>query len=319
MLDPHAEPRPSRNKRRGPGTILTIGLTLLVGAGLGWYLRTTFATKPLPSPEVATDQPPPTAQMPTVPPMLASQIEAEPEMEPLDTPEPMPPQGIEPPNAQSRGKTLPTKRLPIASGDQAQARLTAFFRHLETQAYINEAGLAEPPQKTFSSLSRDLLSHPPTITGERRDLLTLLKNSAHFFRVLGKDNILLLKAVLQEESDQLEEVAAALYQAIGPEQQEGAWQATLPEAYEYAAYFLNTMGGQSFLFRRDSRSRLLLNYYALLLIDQANQSKLNHYGIDIRASLSRLIDEIDATTQLRYQAQYLQRLDSLVDTYGLAE
>ena len=36
--------------------------------------------------------------------------------------------------------------------------------------------------------------------------------------------------------------------------------------YEYAGYFINTLGGQSYLFRRELYLRVLIRYYCLRLV-----------------------------------------------------
>ncbi len=38
-------------------------------------------------------------------------------------------------------------------------------------------------------LLQKLLDNPPVVIGETDDLFTLFQNTAHFFRILGKENI----------------------------------------------------------------------------------------------------------------------------------
>ncbi|NOX80785.1 MAG: hypothetical protein GXP57_06820, partial [Deltaproteobacteria bacterium] len=76
-----------------------------------------------------------------------------------------------------------------------------------------------------------------------------------------------------------------------------------------------TMGGRSYLFRRDSSSRLLVDYYAILIIDRANSKELNKYGIDIRPIIPRLIQEIKSSNQLIYKEKYLDHLYDLQVKY----
>jgi hypothetical protein len=86
-------------------------------------------------------------------------------------------------------------------------------------------------------------------------------------------------------------------------------------AYEYAGFFLNTLGGRSYLFRRDPGTRLLVSYYAVLLLDQANTRHLNSYGIDITEHLPRLIQEMEASNGLTNKEEYLDKLYELAEKY----
>jgi hypothetical protein len=63
--------------------------------------------------------------------------------------------------------------------------------------------------------------------------------------------------------------------------------------YEYATFFLNTLGGRSYMLRRDSKMRMLVNYYALLAVDMANDTGRNIYGIDIRPHIDYLFYDIN--------------------------
>lgn len=74
------------------------------------------------------------------------------------------------------------------------------------------------------------------------------------------------------------------------------------------------MGGRSYLFRRDSRSRLLVNYYAILIVDRANALGINRHGIDISQPIPQLIQEIESSNQLVYKENYLDRLYQLQET-----
>jgi hypothetical protein len=127
-----------------------------------------------------------------------------------------------------------------------------------------------------------------------------------------------MKGILDRESDKIEDVATELYTwTIVNQCMDNRLQMELPldKVYEYAGFFLNTMGGRSYLFRRDSRSRLLVNYYAILIIDRANMENMNHYGLDINAVLPQLIREIESTNQLIYKEDYLDILYDLLEKY----
>ncbi|MCW5213810.1 hypothetical protein VU13_00520, partial [Desulfobulbus sp. US5] len=148
---------------------------------------------------------------------------------------------------------------------------------------------------------------------------TILTNTAHFFRILGKDNMRLLRKVLKQETTDFEDVAAEIYRlSTGKEQcVSGNKRLEIPftAAYEYAGFFLNTLGGRSYLFRRDSGTRLLVNYYAVLILDQANKKHLNRYGLDIGEQLPWLIQEMEANNRLTQREKYLDKLYELAENY----
>ncbi|MCL7488556.1 MAG: hypothetical protein M8357_10335 [Desulfobulbaceae bacterium] len=197
-------------------------------------------------------------------------------------------------------------------------QIHGFFTTIDSKDYIKPFDLQEPSQQYFIALADKLLKNPPVVSRESDDLYTILKNMAHFFRVIGKDNIILIKTILDRERDKIEDVAAEFYQWT-------AWNScnddllqfspTLAEMYEYAGFFLNTMGGRSYLFRRDSRSRLLVNYYSVLLIERANQEGLNRHGIDISQVIPQLVQEIDSSNQLIYKENYIDSLYTLLEKY----
>ena len=78
---------------------------------------------------------------------------------------------------------------------------------------------------------------------------------------------------------------------------------------------MNTLGGRSYLLRRDAKLRMLVNYYSLLIIDLANEAKLNAYGLDIRPYLDYVFYDINNQKGLMYRQRYLSRLSALQNKY----
>ena len=70
--------------------------------------------------------------------------------------------------------------------------------------------------------------------------------------------------------------------------------------YAYASYLVDTFGGRSYLLRRDSRTRLLTTYYCILVLDRANDQKMNPNGVDIRPLIASTANDIRSQKGLIY-------------------
>ena len=294
--DREQTPRPRKSKRsRLP--LLLVTILLLAAAGAAIYYR--------PQPEAPG------------PAGTAVQRKAAPETGP---PQQTTDQAALPEQSRARGmqETEPLGAEPQAEGG-AQAgecaavarKLHDFFRHVDQQDYLPQFALSMPVQAHFIAMADRLLANPPVVSREADDLYTILQNMAHFFRVIGKENIQLIKTILDRERDRTEDVAGQLYQwltAEGCQEELLPFNPPLAKVYEYAGFFLNTMGGRSYLFRRDSRSRLLVNYYSILIIDRANGLGINQHGIDIGQAIPQLVQEIESSSQLANKDLYLDQL-----------
>lgn len=198
--------------------------------------------------------------------------------------------------------------------------LNSFYSNLDSQQYMKNFNLEEPSKKHFSKLIQKLIDNPPIVTRETDDLFTLLKNTAHFFRIIGKDNILILKGILDRENKSFESILQSFYQlTYKPEYLQQAYSITLDAdaLYDYAGFFLHTMGGRLYLFRRDSNSRMAVSFYAILIIDRANDSGNSKHGIDIRPAVDSLIEEIEnGGKNLQLRDSYLDTLYDLKEKYS---
>ena len=190
--------------------------------------------------------------------------------------------------------------------------LNNFFSYLDKQDYVQVLNLPSDTKTTFTTLLNKLVNDPPVITGESDDLFTLLKNTAHFFRVLGEDNINLLKEIIVHEHQKLEALAEDLFIVLGnSEKLVENYNINLKEntLYEYSSFLMNTMGGRLYMFRRDMELRMIISYYSLLFVDQAEKDGLNQHGIDILPFVATLIKEIENHGQkLQMRDKYLERL-----------
>jgi hypothetical protein len=233
----------------------------------------------------------------------------------------LPPHDTEHSTPAETGSVQQSGVLPKAADTSKQAadRIDAFFSHLDAQPYLQSFHLEKPSKIHFTELIENLLNHPPVISRETDDLFTVLKNTAHFYRVIGKDNIALIKTILDQEKPYVEDILAGAYalsQCPSCLQENFSLHFSTDSLYNYAAFFLNTMGGRLYLFRRDSVSRMTVSYYGILIIDKANLESNNRSGIQIKQAIDALIAEIENSgEQLRLKERYLDKLYELKEKY----
>ena len=195
------------------------------------------------------------------------------------------------------------------------AQAVAFFQYLDSKDY---AGSGKRTEDLFEEVFKKLADNPPVNVGELDNLFNLTHNVTHMYRVLGKERILQIKAVLTNEAAVSEPAMAVLYSWIttcnagegGPTDP-----AKLKALYQYACFFLNSLGGRSYLLRRESKLRMLINYYSLLVLDKANDAQFNAYGLDIRPHLDYLFYDINNQKGLLYRQRYLTQLVALKNKY----
>jgi len=199
-------------------------------------------------------------------------------------------------------------------------QILTFFSYLDRQPYIRQAGLEAGAYAQYLRIVDALSRNPPLILEETKDNYSLVRNVAHFFRVLGKENVLLIRRTLAEEPEILEPLAALFYDwTVSADRcKEGIQGRASPETlYEYTAFFLNTLAGRSYLLRRDARVRTLTTYYCILTLDLANRKTLNRYGVDIRPFIDSTIQDIRNMRGLLFAKHYLDTLEELKREYAL--
>ncbi len=196
-----------------------------------------------------------------------------------------------------------------------ERQIMAFFTYLDNREYVKALPIEGGTYAQYTAAVDDLSAGLPALSGETDSLYTTLRNVSHFYRVLGKNRTKLAIEVLRNETEILESVMRLFFTwYTGPA---GALKGrpTLPVMYEYAGYFLNTLGGRSYLMRRDSKIRLLTTYYSLLIIDRANDRNMNPNGIDIRPALAVTAQEMRHHRGLVYRKQYLAQMERLAAKY----
>lgn len=210
---------------------------------------------------------------------------------------------------------------PIAPGIPAEVdckqitrQALAFFRYLDSKSHLTWPGSDMRAEELFEDICKQLTEKPPINMGEIESVYRLVSNVTHFYRVIGKDRINLIKKILKSESAIVEPAMAVMFTWMTTCNR-GIDQPKLKTLYQYACFFLNTLGGRGYLLRRESKQRILVNYYALLVIDMANDAKINSYGIDIRPYLDYLFYDINNQKWLIYRQRYLSELGALFNKY----
>jgi hypothetical protein len=202
--------------------------------------------------------------------------------------------------------------------NQITRQVVAFFQYLDSKAYLIWPGMDMRAEELFGTISKQLASNPPINVGEMEDIYNLVRNVTHFYRVMGKDRIDLVKEILKSESAVIEPAMAVMFTwmtSCNSASSGGLENPDLKSLYQYACFFLNTLGGRGYLLRRETKLRMLLNYYSILAIDMANDAKINSYGLDIRPHLDYLFYDINNQKGLMYRQRYLSRLSALVNKY----
>lgn len=202
--------------------------------------------------------------------------------------------------------------------DQITRQVVAFFQYLDSKSYLIWPGIDTRAEELFDSITKQLASNPPINVGEMEDIYSLVRNVTHFYRVMGKDRIDLVKEILKSEAAVMEPAMSVMFSwmsACGNSSAGGLDQPDLKSLYQYACFFLNTLGGRGYLLRRETKLRMLVNYYAILVVDMANDQKINSYGIDIRPHLDYLFYDINNQKGLMYRQRYITRLNGLLSKY----
>ncbi|MFP4037733.1 MAG: hypothetical protein ACLFUE_09445, partial [Desulfobacteraceae bacterium] len=203
--------------------------------------------------------------------------------------------------------------------DELLAQVKDFFRYLDKKEYVERVLMENDSWSVFKSALSKLSAKPPAPSGEGLDPAVLTRNVYHFFRVLDGREIQLAKDVLRHEADTLEFNLEMFYRwlTLGDECPDPEGIRPSREAlYRYAGFFLNTIGGRSYLFRRAPEARLLVTYYSLLILHRADRQGRNHEGIDIFPFVKRTKEEIASYHGLHFKQDYLNKLSEMEAYYS---
>jgi len=220
---------------------------------------------------------------------------------------------------QERVEEVESKAMKVEDECQKMEKdLQEFFTYLDTKDYIKELRIREGTFKHFIKIIRALSLNPPIPAGEGLNYDMIINNIYHFYRALELKDLTLIKLILKNEADTMEINLALFYKWLMSNDECGQKEGippTLETLYRYAGFLVNSIGGRSYLFRRETRLRLLLYYYSLLIIHEADKKKMNNFGVDITPFLEPLAEEIENYQFLYFRKEYAGRLINLKDYY----
>ena len=199
-----------------------------------------------------------------------------------------------------------------------QQNILDFLSYLDKKEYIKKHCKNKDIKSKISSIIQKLSKNPPVPIGEsiRNDIM--IKNIYHFFRILSFDDIQMIKEILKNESNELEYIMRWYYMwLVQKDKCPDPYRLTpsMNIAYKYAAFFLNTIGGMSYLFRRSNQIRLLITYYSILIIYKMDMEEKNRYGINIVPIIHKLKEELEKFSELKFQDYYITTLNKIENYY----
>ncbi|HSB05060.1 MAG TPA: hypothetical protein VLK23_07660 [Thermodesulfobacteriota bacterium] len=193
-----------------------------------------------------------------------------------------------------------------------------FFLYLDKKSYIRHLNERVDSYAEFKQILGRLSSNLPVPAGDGIDSAVMTKNIFHVFRTLSNADIRLVKEITINESETLELNLEVIYrwlvlgnQCPDPDRVRPSFDVL----YHYAGFLLNTIGGRAYLSRRPMTSRMLLSYYSLLIIHEADRKGRNTYGIDVFPHLAPLSSEMVIHPDLKLKKEYLQELKQMESYY----
>lgn len=204
--------------------------------------------------------------------------------------------------------------------ENVERRIAEFFLKLDEQDYIKHYALEGSSYSKYEGIIEKLSSKAPLISNETESLYNMFLNIAYFYRVLGKNDLLMIKDVLFNEIDSIESIMRDFYMWYTHDYEDNKRVKGCPSIdvlYKYSGFFLTTIGGRNYLMRRDSKIRILTSYYSVLFLDRANDMKRNPHGIDIRPYIKMLSSDISNYTGLDYRREYIKHINELESKYRI--
>ena len=201
---------------------------------------------------------------------------------------------------------------------EIKENISEFFHYLDQKKYIQGLRLEGSAYSRFKVILKKLAAKPPVPAADSADAAIIISNIYHFFRVLNRNDLQLIKEVILNEQDMIEINMEMFYKWFTLRGHYADQESVIPSRkvlYQYAGFFLTSTGGRAYLLRRSSFVRVLVNYYCILLIHEADTTGKNNYGIDIFPYIAPLKDEIRHYPELQFQNEYSEQLNRIENYY----
>jgi hypothetical protein len=216
-------------------------------------------------------------------------------------------------------KPIPPAHMPEETGpEDVEVDIREFFRYLDQKDYVRKLSPKKDTYTRFKEILQRLSTRPPIPAGEGVDPGIITANIYHLFRSLTREDLRLIKAVLRNEADAMEMNLRIMNRWLtnnnaSPDVEN--LKPSLDVRYHYAGFFMNTIGGRAYLFRRAAGLRLLVMYYSLVTLHDAEKRGKNYYGIDLFPLIPSLTEEISRYPDFQYQQEYIARLRTIEADY----
>lgn len=204
----------------------------------------------------------------------------------------------------------PAFKPAVLGCETLEKRIKNFFSYLDKKDYPFKEG----SQAYFKDMANKLAGRLP-IPGEIFEPQDILSNSYHLYRTLNREDIILIKNILSRERDTVEQAMDYFHQHLTHCEDNEKYLPPFNVLYEYAHFFLASMGGRSYLYRLNSDLRTILFYYSSLIVHEADLREANQYGLDIRPHLIRLEDDLKSYRKLYYSTKYLYQVKKIRKGY----
>ena len=196
--------------------------------------------------------------------------------------------------------------------------MAEFFHYLDQTEYFQHLNPKMDVYARFKGILKRSTEWPPIPAGEGTDPSIMIRNVYHLSRTLSKEDIHLIREVLRNEKGSMEINLNILFKWLNVDDHcpdpEGL-RPTMEVLYQYAGFFLNTIGGRAYLFRRSPDFRLLTSYYCLIIVHEADKRGKNNYGIDILPFIAPLREEIIHYPDFQFGSEYINTLNNIEDYY----
>jgi hypothetical protein len=222
-------------------------------------------------------------------------------------------------NGEAVKQRMPEPLSPVVDPcDQTQKDLVGLFEFLDGRDYVQKILSNERAYARFKEVIKRLTRQPPLPAGESMDPAHMMQNTYHIFRSLKHDDLRLLTAIIRNEEASMELDMEVFFRWLmsgdrcpDPE----GMRPPFSVSYRYAGFFLNTMGGRAYLYRRSEGVRLLASYYCLLILHEADRRKLNTDGIDVMPYIGPILGEMDHYPGFQFRETYIENLKQLEAYY----